>query len=159
MHGKLLAFLSLMAASASLHADIYKYVDEEGRVTFTNVYRKGAVKLDIDTTPSAPAAGPAANAKPKSAPTVTPASFPRVSPDTQRKRDEARRKILEGELAAETNALESARRALAEGEAVRLGDERHNYQRYLDRVHKLKDSVVLHERNAAAIRSEISRLP
>lgn len=157
MHGKLLAFLSLMAASPALQADIYKYVDEEGRVTFTNVYRKGAVRLDIDTTPSAPPARAAA--KPRSGPTVTPASFPRVSPDTQRRRDDARRKILEDELAAEARALESARRALAEGEAVRLGDERHNYQRYLDRVQTLKDTVALHQQNLAAVRSEISRLP
>lgn len=157
MHGKLLAFLSLVAASPALQADIYKYVDEEGRVTFTNVHRTGAVKLDIDTTPSAPPAHAAA--KPRSGPTVTPASFPRVSPDTQRRRDDARRKILEDELAGEARALESARRALAEGEAVRLGDERHNYQRYLDRVQTLKDTVALHQQNLAAIRSEISRLP
>ena len=32
--------------SVSAHAEIYKYVDEDGRITYSNVSRKGAKKLD-----------------------------------------------------------------------------------------------------------------
>lgn len=140
--------LTLAGVSLPGRADIYKYVDKDGRVTFTNIYVKGAVRLDIDTTP--------APAKPKKS--AAPAHFPRVDPATQRKRDDLRRKILQEELASETKLLESAKQALAEGEAVRMGDERHNYQKYLDRVQKLKDAVALHEQNIAAIRQELAAI-
>ncbi|MFX9665274.1 hypothetical protein ABTO78_21685, partial [Acinetobacter baumannii] len=73
-------------------------------------------------------------------------------------RDSERRRILEAELDTETKNLEAARKALTEGEAVRLGDER-NYQKYLDRIQGLKDNVALHERNVDALRKEISKLP
>ena len=83
--------------------------------------------------------------------------MPNVDPATQKKRDESRRKILESELASEEQALVGARKALAEGEAVRYGDER-NYQRYLDRIQGLKDRVAQHERNVAALKKELANL-
>ena len=51
----------------------------------------------------------------------------RVDSQTQRKRDDERRQILEEELAREQTALSEARRSLSDQEATRLGDER-NYQ-------------------------------
>jgi hypothetical protein len=84
--------------------------------------------------------------------------FPSVSGDQQKARDGERRRILEAELDTESKSLEAARKALAEGEAVRLGDER-NYQKYLDRIQGLKDNVSLHERNVDALRKELSKLP
>jgi len=62
-----------------------------------------------------------------------PRRVPKVDGQTQKKRDDARRGILEKELADEQQQLEAARQKLAEQEAVRTGDER-NYQRFLDRV-------------------------
>lgn len=80
-----------------------------------------------------------------------------MDPAVQRKRDESRRKILEDELVAEEKSLAAARKALADGEAVRLGDER-NYQRYLERIQGLKDRVTQHERNVGALKQELSNL-
>ncbi|MBA2689915.1 MAG: DUF4124 domain-containing protein, partial [Burkholderiales bacterium] len=82
---------------------------------------------------------------------------PKVDGKTQRNRDEVRKKILQDELKAEEKALVESAAALKEGEATRLGDER-NYQKYLDRVQRLKDTVALHEKNVAAIRKELSGL-
>ena len=84
-------------------------------------------------------------------------SFPKVDGETQKKRDDERRRILEAELANEQQQLEAARQKLAEQEAVRTGDER-NYQRFLDRVQPFRDAVANHERNIEAIRREISNL-
>jgi hypothetical protein len=84
-------------------------------------------------------------------------SFPKVDGETQKKRDDERRRILETELANEQQQLEEARQKLAEQEAVRTGDER-NYQRFLDRVQPFRDTVANHERNIEAIRREISNL-
>jgi hypothetical protein len=84
-------------------------------------------------------------------------SFPKVDGQTQRKRDNERRSILEKEVADEQKQLEAARQKLAEQEAVRTGEER-NYQRFLDRVQPFRDAVANHERNIEAIRREIANL-
>ena len=97
-------------------------------------------------------------APPKSAQrTPTPGNFPRVDGDTQRGRDNDRRKILEQEFNTEQQNLEKARKALAEGEATRLGDEK-SYQKYLDRVQELREGVTLHERNVEALKRELANL-
>lgn len=136
----------LMLAGAHAWADIYKKVDEDGRVTYSNVPSKGAQKLNLEPLNTVPAS------KPKS---QSPDNFPRVDSDTQKGRDYTRRQILENELVQEMNQLEEAKKALAEGQDTRLGSER-NYQRYLDRVQKLKDAVAEHEKNIDALREEIA---
>jgi hypothetical protein len=80
-----------------------------------------------------------------------------VDESTQKSRDGDRRKILEQEKAKEQQELDSARKELAEQEAVRNGDEK-NYQKYLDRVKGFKDAVQLHERNIESINKEIANL-
>lgn len=154
-----LAF-ALACVTLQAQAEICIYVDEDGHVTYSNIASsppKGARKLrcfeDRRPQPAAPAA-PAAQR-----PAATPQqNFPRVDPDTQRSRDAERRRILEEELAAERQRLETARRTLEEQESVRYGNEQ-NYQRYLDRVQPHRDAVANHERNIEAIRQEISNLP
>ena len=142
-----LLFFSLFLAQAA-HAEIYKLVDENGRVTYSNIPLKGAKKLNLE--PISTIAPP----KPKPS-AATPPDFPRVDSETQKKRDDTRRGILEQELAAEQKLLEEAKKALTEGEAVRLGSER-NYQKYLDRVQGLKDNVTLHEKNIEALNKELA---
>ena len=84
-------------------------------------------------------------------------NFPSIDTDTQRKRDDERRTILEQELAAEQKRLDSARQQMEEQQSVRLVTER-DYQRYLDRVQPFLDSVENHERNIQAIQSELNNL-
>ena len=140
--------LSLVFAFPA-YAEIYKYVDENGRVTYSNVPMKGSKKVDLPELNTVPGRKPGQ--------THTPTDFPRVEGKTQRERDDVRRKILEDELHTEEQALAEAQRALQEGESTRLGSE-HNYQRYLDRVQNLKGNVELHEKNVSAIRKELSAL-
>ncbi|MCE5181963.1 MAG: DUF4124 domain-containing protein [Betaproteobacteria bacterium] len=144
---KLLILLSFLLSQAA-YADIYKRVDENGHVTYSNTPLKGGKKVYLSPIPE----GAPAKSKPSAA---TPQNFPRVDGGTQKKRDESRRGILEQELTAEQKLLEEARKALTEGEAVRLGGER-NYQKYLDRVQGLKDEVTLHEKNIEALNKEIA---
>jgi len=141
----------VVALSLSLpaNAEIYKHVDAEGHVTYSNVPTKGATKLDLEPLSVIPAP------KPKTSGAATPEGFPKVDSETQKKRDDTRQKLLEQELAAEQKLLAEAQTALKEGEAVRLGDER-NYQKYLDRIQKLKDNVTLHEKNIEALNRELA---
>lgn len=142
----------LVLAAFPVHADIYKCVAADGHVMYSNLADKNCKRLSLDPVPSSstPAARPAVK-------TPTPANFPKVGESAQKSRDTDRRRILEGELSAEQDNLQQAKKALAEQEAVRLGDER-NYQKMLDRLQPYKDKVALHERNIEAIQSELSRL-
>lgn len=154
------ALLSLTACLA--HADIYKYTDENGVVNYTNMPTRVPGKAErIAVEPGgsaapAPAQGGSAP-HPRPPGVATPAGFPRVDGDTQRKRDDARRQILEGEVQAEQKALQDARQALTAGQEVRLGTER-NYQKYLDRVKGLQDEVDTHQANLDALQKEITNL-
>lgn len=143
--------VGLIGYIAPSQAEIYKQVDKQGRVTYSNVPAKGAKKMDLDPLGTFPAI------KPKSTGTSTNAS--KIDPDTQKKRDDVRRKILEQELAEEEKLLEAAKQTYNGGEPERLGDERHNYQRYLDRTAALKETVQLHEKNVAALKQELAATP
>lgn len=138
----------LMLAGAHVGADIYKKVDEEGRVTYSNVPSKGAQKLNLEPINTVPSSKP--NAQP-------PGNFPKVDAETQKGRDSIRRQVLEDELAQEMKQLDEAKKALAEAEATRLGDER-NYQKFLDRVQPFKDAVADHKKNIDALKEEIAGL-
>jgi len=147
---------ALTLTSAIAVADVYKCVETdpatgERKVTYTNDRKaRGCERLSADLPVSSV---PGAAARPDPAP----ATFPKVSNDDQRQRDSERRKILESELQAEEKALESARKALAEEDAVRYGNER-NFQKKLDRLQPFQEKVEQHERNVEALKKEIANL-
>ena len=154
-----LPFALLLLAAMPAGADVmYQCIDESGNKSFSNIRPAGkgakCTAMNLGEPARVPGAGAAA---PKAAATPTPPSFPKVDDSTQKARDTDRRRILEGELAAEERNLEQARKELADQEAVRSGDER-NYQRVLDRLQPYKDKVGLHERNIEAIQKELSKL-
>ena len=107
-----LLHLIVLCCSASYaivaHAEIYKRVDADGHVTYSSVPLKGAKKLHLEPLPTMDAPAKVRNAENSS-------DF-RVNSETQNRRDIARRKILEDELATEQKALEEARAKLKEGQ-------------------------------------------
>jgi hypothetical protein len=82
----------------------------------------------------------------------------RIDPQTQRARDSDSRRILEGELRREEERLAELRKEYNNGEPERQGNER-NYQKYLDRVAELKNSIGRKESDVAAIKRELAKLP
>jgi len=138
----------MLLMAVPVAAETCKYVDTQGRVTYSNVPVKNAKKVSCFETPAPVAPAPAAAAE-------TPPT--RVTSTTQRKRDDERRRILEEELNREQVGLDDARKALAEQENIRMGDEK-NYQRVLDRLKPFQDAVVQHEKNVASIKQELANL-
>ncbi len=129
-----------------VQAEIYKFIDDQGNVTYTNMPRPGAKKLELDPPPSAPTLPKATT--PPTRPRVTtpsPAYFPKVDPGTQRRRDDMRRQLLMQELASEQRNLEAARRALAEASRQPGAN-----------LNRLADSVRLHEKNIEMLNKELS---
>ena len=80
------------------------------------------------------------------------------SPD-QRARDSDSRIILESELRKSEARLAELQKEYNNGEPEKQGIEGRNYQRYLDRVSDLKDSVARSQSDIAGLKREISRLP
>lgn len=109
------------------------------------------------------ATGPAPEAPKRPAPsnggvprvaTPTP-GFPRVDAETQKGRDDMRRRVLSDELATEEKLLAEARTAYADGAPPPLAEERTNAERYRERIAKLRQNVAVHERNIEALRKEL----
>ncbi|QEL56306.1 DUF4124 domain-containing protein [Chromobacterium paludis] len=149
---KTLALCLLLACGGAQAAAIYKYVDAQGNVTYTNVPLRGAQPITLNPLSTYHSRKPAGGNAEKPAAS---GGYPSVDADTQKQRDNGRKKILEQELANEAKALETAKKALADGKAVRLGDEARNYQKYLNRVQKLQDEVTDREKNVAALKKEL----
>lgn len=150
---RMLCLLVLLGAAGTAWGEVYKCVDAGGHVTYTN-NKSAAANCKLLSSDLPVSTVPAARVPQHRQPA---ADFPRVDEETQKSRDGDRRRILEQELAAEREQLQAARKALVEGEATRLGDER-NYQKYLERVQRLRDDVALHERNVDALQKELSNL-
>ena len=127
-------------------AEIYKYVDSEGHVTYSSTPIKGAKKLNLNSP------GTASFARIPSGSTTHPSDFPRVDDKTQKSRDDTRRKILEDELAAENKLLAEARENLKDRES------RRNMPEYDEKIQALRKQVALHENNVAALNTELSNL-
>ncbi len=152
---RILPLLLALGAPLSVHAEVFKCTDADGRTVYTNdrTQARGCKVLDqsqaVSTVP-APTRSPSGTSG-------TQSSFPRVTPDAQRARDDSRRQVLESELTTEEQSLAEAQKALTEQESIREGNER-NYQRVLDRLQPFKDKVELHQRNIDALKREISGL-
>lgn len=132
---------------------VWKCLEQDGRAHYTNIKKEteGKQQCTVVTKEVSVVSGPA----PK--PAATPPNFPRVDRDTQKARDDGRRRILEDELSTEEKGLTDARTKLTEQESVRQGDEK-NYQRVLDRLKPYQDAVERHERNVSALKREMSNL-
>ncbi|MBK7813162.1 MAG: DUF4124 domain-containing protein [Rhodocyclaceae bacterium] len=150
-----ISLLLMLFAGAAQADTLYKCTDPAGHTTYTN--QKGDAKNCVILSQDKPVSTFAPPPTKPRANTPTPESFPKVSSETQKGRDSDRRRILEEELASERRGLDGAKRTLAEQEAVREGGER-NYQKYLDRLKPLQDSVQLHERNIEALQKELGNL-
>jgi hypothetical protein len=167
MRSTALLFAAFVAGPALAQDTVWRCSDGDGRQHYTNIKKETEGKacqvvtkeVSVVPAPAPPTArgrGAAPPAATASAAT-TPPGFPRVDADTQRARDETRRKILQDELATEEKSLAEARAKLTEQESVRHGDER-NYQRVLDRLKPFQEAVERHERNVAALKKELGAL-
>lgn len=160
-------FLTL-SLSGIAHAEIYKTIDADGHVTYSNVKTKGAKKVILepaDTNFGTNTKEPSKRATTKSA---TPEGFPKVDTETQKQRDGSRKEILQSELETEKKALEEAKKALAEGganpeiyhkkNADGSTSTLRNVPKFDEKMKKLQDEVDAHQRNIELLEKEISQI-
>jgi hypothetical protein len=149
------AALVAVAAAGPARAEICKYADAEGNVHYTNVApERGWKRLGCTSGGDAAMRGSGAGGSARSTP--TPAGFPRVDAETQRGRDDVRRKVLTEELASEQKLLAEAKSAYADGAPAPLPEEKADAEKYRARIARLRQSVGLHEKNIEALKKEIA---
>jgi len=141
-----IVWCATMLLPAKAIADICKYLDRDGNTVYTNLPpEKGWKKL------SCGAGGASRGARAPS-----PAGFPKVDANTQKGRDDMRRKVLGDELATEEKLLAEARVAYANGAPPALPEEKEIPQKYADRLARLRQAVSLHEKNVEALKKELA---
>ena len=147
-------FAVLCVCPMLVHAEIYKAVDENGHVTYSSTPLKGGKKLILEPLPTMM---PPANVR-------APEDFPKVDNETQRGRDDTRRKILQDELNAEQKLLNEATQSLKDGESdpeVFKGQDGRTYRnvaKYDEKIKTLQEQVDLHKNNVEALKTELSKL-
>ena len=145
--------VAVLAASHA-RATICKYVDAEGTTHYTNVApQKGWRRVSCDIADDTPRRASNGGTR-----TSTPSAFPRVDSETQKSRDEMRRKVLDDELASEQKLLDEAREAFGSGAPPPLADEKNDAEKYRQRIARLRQAVQVHERNVDALRKEIATI-
>jgi len=147
-----------LAFSGIAQAEIYKHVDKDGRVTYSSEPVKGARKLQLEPLNTVPA--PKVNSKPSE----SSAGFARVDRETQNRRDDRRRNILEDELASEQTALEAAREKLKMAQdtpevyRTESGQVFRNVAKHDENVRLAEEVVKTHEDNIKALQTELANL-
>lgn len=142
------------ATQASPAHPLYRYQDPQGRTVYAN--RPPANGAQARMLPYAPS--PPRRPSAPSAPRLPlPDSALTARPQTPAATGPGQQQVLVEQLARQVEALQAARNALKEGEAVRNGDER-NYQRYLDRVQGLRDTVTRQEGIVEALQGQLRLL-
>lgn len=161
-----IALITLVLTPVVAHAEIYKQVDSEGRVTYSNVKLKGAKKLDLE--PADTNFGGDSSAKIRSekrvpqAKIATPGNFPKVDSGTQTQRDSKRKDILLSELEAEKQALAQAKQAYIEGESKPEvyqgagGKTFRNVAKFDEKMKGLQADIDVHQRNIELLNKEIN---
>ncbi len=164
---------------------IYKFVDENGRVTYANTPLKGGTKVSLEPLTIMSSNN---NASATNPPPTMPATLAAkvdvmiqpgratIAPLAQR-REEIRRRILEEEIAQEEKMLQGARQTLANEEnkspifrAMRasfstaidkntsaVNEARLAVESHFERKRILQDQIAGHEQNIAALRQELAQ--
>jgi hypothetical protein len=162
--------LVIIAFSNNSFAEIYKRVDADGRITYSNIKTKGASRLEFD-----PDANVISNERARRSGdsgsnkrSATPESFPRVDKDTQNQRDGKRQDILQSELDSEKVALDAAKKALADGAAnpeishIKNANGStstfRNVAKFDAKIKNLQADVDSHENNIKLLQKELDAL-
>jgi Domain of unknown function (DUF4124) len=162
------------SAGQALATTIYKLVDDSGKVTYSNLPMKGAVKVELDPITTMPLPGPAA--RPAAATKISLATQSLSSLDAlSQKRGDIRRKILEDEMRNEEKLLVEAKSAFQEEDGNRTVihmmraaaekqspaasvDARRAYDQREEKLKTMQDTIATHEKNVEAIRKELAAL-
>lgn len=136
--------LLMMAGGMAAQAQqIYKHVDKNGNVTYSSAPVKDAKKVEL----------PAITVVPANRATVRSGKSAHAAAEDR----ETSQRNLEARIAEEERALAEIRSEFKNGEPDRLGSER-NFQRYTDRIERLKNEIAQREQTLSGLKSSLQGL-
>lgn len=161
----ILALLVLLASTPLSAEQIYKYIDAQGKVTYSNEPIKGGKKVDLPPISTVTLPKPA-DLKPEQKTAPNPA----VAADKVQ-----RKKQLQETIASEEKALEEAKIKRKEGDVPELTHSsktvigkngkpstiteiRDNPRAYEEKIKKLDAAVTAHEKKLAELKAELQNL-
>lgn len=152
----------LLLLSTPLAAEqIYKHIDEQGRVTYSNKPIKGGQKLDLPplstvTLPKPPAAKTGAKAVPDADRALRKKQLQEAIANEQKALEDAKAKAKEGDVPEFTRSTKSV--PGKDGKPTTLTEIRDNPGAYEEKMKKLNDTVSAHEKKLAELKTELNRL-
>ena len=142
----ILFLILLFVISNFVQAGVYKHVDKDGNITYSNVHSNDAKAVDLPSL------------------TVVPAIQTEAFNSIIERRKEStsikrQRNDIENQIADEESRLSDLKNEYKDGTPDRIGSERNNYQRYLDRVERLKGEIAVREINLSNLQRNLQDLP
>ncbi|MBS0587758.1 DUF4124 domain-containing protein [Nitrosomonas sp.] len=137
-------FAALFSLSCTIQAGVYKHVDEHGNVTYSNVPSSNAKKIALPPLVVVPSVD-SGNVE------------ERIAKRREAMKIGEQREQIQSKITEEEKRLNEVKSEYKDGNPDRLGSER-NYQRYLNRVERLREEIDAREKNLNSLRKELQEL-
>ena len=137
-------FAALFSLSCTIQAGVYKHVDEHGNVTYSNVPSSNAKKIALPPLVVVPSVD-SGNVE------------ERIAKRREAMKIGEQREQIQSKITEEEKRLNEVKSEYKDGNPDRLGSER-NYQRYLNRVERLREEIDTREKNLNSLRKELQEL-
>ena len=138
-------FIALALYFSLPHAGVYKHIDENGNVTYSNIPSNDSKRVDLPPISVVPHVD-------------TGEVEERSSKRRESMKHKEDREQLQNKIAEEEAQLNEARNEYKDGMPDRLGSER-NYQRYLNRVDRLREEISVRENNLELMKNDLNKMP
>ncbi|MBY0500150.1 protein of unknown function [Nitrosomonas ureae] len=139
-------FITLaLFSSLSSYAGVYKHIDENGNVTYSNIPSNDSRRIDLPPIIVVP-------------PVDTGEVEDRIAKRRESMKLREQREQLQNKIAEEEAQLNEVKSEYKDGMPDRLGSER-NYQRYLNRVDRLREEISAREKNLELMKNDLGKMP
>jgi len=139
-------FITLaLFSSLSSYAGVYKHIDENGNVTYSNIPSNDSRRIDLPPIIVVP-------------PVDTGEVEDRIAKRRESMKLREQREQLQNKITEEEAQLNEVKSEYKDGMPDRLGSER-NYQRYLNRVDRLREEISAREKNLELMKNDLGKMP
>ena len=127
------------------YGGVYKHTDENGNVTYSNIPSNDSKRIDLPPIIVVP-------------PVDTGEVEDRIAKRRESMKLREQREQLQNKIAEEETQLNEVKSEYKDGMPDRLGSER-NYQRYLNRVDRLREEISAREKNLELMKNDLGKMP
>ncbi|WP_258039372.1 DUF4124 domain-containing protein [Nitrosomonas ureae] len=137
--------ITLTLFSSLSYAGVYKHTDENGNVTYSNIPSNDSRRIDLPPIIVVP-------------PVDTGEVEDRIAKRRESMKLREQREQLQNKISEEEAQLNEVKSEYKDGMPDRLGSER-NYQRYLNRVDRLREEISAREKNLELMKNDLGKMP